>query len=157
MIKNLVIYAPFSIFLGLAACSETRRDPCELLTAEEVKSVDNTVTVSLWAGRDGERKDDEVCVFYTDDGDARAMLFVWYDDEKQPLELVSESTPGAEIIELPGVGLDAAAAYGDNEVKLLAVKSATGVVGLRVRKPVRKNSAEFNAIARLAETALSRK
>jgi hypothetical protein len=75
---------------GLAGCSDMRRDPCQLLTVEDVKSVDNTVAFPIWAGRDGERKDDEVCVFNTADGDPRLMLFVWYDKEKYPEHLVTE-------------------------------------------------------------------
>jgi len=142
----------------LTACSEARRDPCELLTVEDVKSVDDSVAISIWAGRDGERKEDEVCVFHTKDGDPRVMLFVWYDKEKEPEQLVTNGAidTDAIIVEVPGVGSKAIATFNGDELKTFAVKSARGVVGLRVRKPVRRDSADFNDISQLAEKALSR-
>lgn len=157
--KKIVVYLLLNVVvLGLAGCSEARRNPCELLTVEDVESVDNTVSVSIWAGRDGERKKDEVCVFYTDEGDPRLMLFVWYDKDIDPQKLVAAGASGthARIVDLPGVGLKAAASLGDDELKLIAVKSAQGVVGLRVKKPVSESSAEFKEIIQLAEKAAFR-
>ena len=99
------------IALNLLGCSDTRRDPCQLLTVQDVKSLDSTISVSLWAGRDGERKEDEVCAFYTDDGDPRAMLFVWYDQDKEPVELAQEAAAetSGQVIDLSNDGLHAAA------------------------------------------------
>jgi len=155
LIKFVVYVSFFAAIQGLAGCSEVRKNPCELLTVADVESVDNTVSVSIWAGRDGERKKDEVCVFFTDEGDPRVMLFVWYDKDRDPDTLVTEGASGtdAKIVDLPEVGLKAAASLGDDELKLLAVKSAQGVVGLRVRKSVSEESAEFKEIIQLAEKA----
>jgi len=146
------------VILGLAACSEARRDPCQLLTVQDVQSVDNTVSTSIWAGRDGERKVDEVCVFSNNDGFPRVMLFVWYDNDNDPKSLVIKGAAdsSAMIVELPEIGPEAAGSFVDHELGLLAVRSAQGVVGLRVKKPVQKNSAEFIEIVQLAEKALSR-
>lgn len=159
MLTPVCIYGiSFIVFLSLAGCSDTRRDPCQLLTVEDVKSVDSSVSVSSWAGRGGERKDDEVCMFYTDDGDPRVMLFVWYDQEKDPKKLTKKGAgdTGAMVVDLPGIGSKAAASFTDDELKLLSVKSAQGVVGLRVRKSISKDSADFKQIVKLAEHALSR-
>ena len=159
MLSRAIFLVSSIIFiLGLAACTDARKDPCQLLTVADVKSVDNTVADSIWAGRDGERKDDEVCMFHTGDGEPRVMLFVWYDKETDPGMLVSEgaAVSGAEMVELPGIGLKAAATFSDDELKLLAVKSSRGVVGIRVRKSVGKDSADFNEIVQLTEKALSR-
>ena len=152
MILSLVV------ILGLAACTEARKDPCQLLGVEEVRSVDNTVSDSIWAGRDGERKDDEVCMYHTDAGEPRLMLFVWYDKNADPEMLVSEGSLAADArpVELSGIGSKAFAVYSDGELKLLAVKSERGVVGIRVRKPVSEDSDDFREIAQLAEKALSR-
>jgi hypothetical protein len=144
--------------LFLAGCSDARVDPCRLLTVEDVRSVDDSVAVSLWAGRGGERKDNEVCMFYTDAGDPRVMLFVWYDSEKDPKALVAkgQADAGATVVDVAGAGSNAAAAFRNDELKLLAVKSSQGVVGLRIRKPVSRDGADFDEAVRLAETALSR-
>ena len=160
MLKHFAVFVlSFMIILSFAGCSEPRMDPCKLLSVEDVESVDGTVSISLWAGRDGERKDDEVCMFYTDDGDPRVMLFVWYDKEKDPMELVKRGVEdtGVTIVDLPGIGSKATASFKGNELKLLAVKSTQGVVGLRVRNSVRKDSADFQDIVQLAEKALARK
>ena len=146
------------IVLSLPSCSDSRRDPCQLITVQEVKSLDNTVTASLWAGRDGARKDDEVCAFYTDDGDPRAMLFVWYDKEKEPVvlaEMAAAETNG-RVVELSNVGLKAAAYFQGDELEFLAAKSTQGVIGLRTKESVKSDSAEQNQLVLLAEKALSR-
>lgn len=120
--------------------------------------MDSTVSTSIWAGRDGERKDDEVCVFYNNDRFPRVMLFVWYDQDTDPKNVVNKGAAdsGAMIVELPAIGSAAAGSFINNELGLLAVKSGQGVIGLRVKKPVQKNSAEFTEIVQLAEKALSR-
>lgn len=158
MNRSISLITSLVFILGLAACTEARKDPCQLLGVEDVRSVDNTVTDSIWAGRDGERKDDEVCMYHTDEGEPRLMLFVWYDKNADPETLVSEDSLAADArrVELSGIGSQAFAVYSDDELKLLAVKSERGVVGIRVRKPVSNDSDDFRAVARLAEKALSR-
>ena len=159
MSRYIFLVPSLIVFLSLAACSDARKDPCQLLTVADVKSVDNTVADSIWAGRDGEMKDDEVCMFHTGDGEPRVMLFVWYDSESDPWELASKGVAGtgATIVDLSGIGTEAAAAFSDDELKLLAVKSSRGLVGLRVRKTASRDSADFNEIVQLAEEALARK
>lgn len=145
--------------VGLAACFDSRKDPCQLLSVQDMKSLDETITASLWAGRDGERKDDEVCAFYADDGDPRAMLFVWYDQEKQPIELakLAAAATNGHVEELPKIGSYAAAFYQGEELEFLAVKSVQGVVGLRTKNSIKRDSVAFDQLALLAEKALSRK
>ena len=152
---SLVALISYAILPG---CSDNRRDPCELMTAMEVKSVDSSVSYSLWAGRDGEKSEDEVCMYYTSEGDPKVMLFVWYDKEKDPSSLVDrqDADDDSVVVDLPGVGSKAVAAFSDSELKLLAVKSVDGVVGIRVRKPVKRDSLELLEIVQLVETALSR-
>ena len=152
MINLLILTAILSLF----ACSEARKDPCQLLSVSDIQSLDDTVTLAAWAGRGAERQENEVCMYYADDGNPRFMLFVWYDEEKDPRILVEKgaSDNNSEIIDVPGVGSEAAAAFADDELKLLAVKSARGVVGIRARKPIRTGSAGFENVKRLAEKAL---
>jgi hypothetical protein len=159
MPANLTIFICFLfIALGLSGCSDARRDPCQLMTVQDVKSLDDTVTVSLWAGRDGEKKDDEVCGFYTDDGDPRAMLFVWYDTEKDPVVLaeLAAAEMNGQVVEISNVGLSAAAYFQGDELEFLAARTVDGVIGLRTKASVRKGSAEQNQLVSLAEKALSR-
>ena len=146
------------IVLSLTACSDSRRDPCQLMTVQDVKSLDNTVTASLWAGRDGERKDDEVCAFYSDDGDPRAMLFVWYDKDKEPVVLaeMAAAEMNGQVVELSNVGLNAAAYFQGDELEFLAARSAQGVIGLRTKQSVKRDSTEQNQLVLLVEKALSR-
>jgi len=159
MPTNLRIFICFMfIVLSLLGCSDSRRDPCQLITVQDVKSLDYTVTVSLWAGRDGERKDDEVCAFYTEDGDPRAMLFVWYDKEKDPVVLaeMAAAEMNGQVVEVSNVGLKAAAYFQGDELEFLAAKSTQGVIGLRTKESVKKDSTEQNQLVLLAEKALSR-
>jgi len=146
------------IVLCLHGCSDTRRDPCQLLTVQDVKSLDRTVTDSQWAGRDGERKEDEVCAFYTDDGDPRAMLFVWYDKEKDPVVLaeMAAADMNGQVVEVSNVGLKAAAYFQGEELEFLAAKSTQGVIGLRTKESVKRDSTEQDQLVLLAEKALSR-
>jgi hypothetical protein len=160
MLNMPTIYVPLLLaIVSLVGCSDSRRDPCQLLTVSDVKSVDNSVTVSLWAGRDGARKEDEVCAFYTADGDPRVMLFSWYEKQKAPMELAkmaAEESNGL-VVDLPRVGLGAAAFFQGEDLKFLAVKSMQGVIGLRTKKDVKRDSPEFDQLVLLAGRALSRK
>jgi hypothetical protein len=142
----------------LYACSEERSDPCQLLTADEVRSVDGSVVYSSWAGREGAKEDDEVCMYNTVDDEPRVMLFVWYDKTADPRTLVDQSSVGdnTKLVDLEGIGTKAAAVFSGQELKLLAVQSAEGVVGVRVRKVVTRDSAGFVEVVELVERALSR-
>jgi len=146
------------IITGLSGCSETRIDPCKLLSVSDVKEIDDTVSVSLWAGRGGKKKEDEVCMFYTEKGDPRVMLFVWYDKNKMPKDLVTNGAQGMsdEILDLDIPGKEAAATFSHKDLKLLAVKSPNGIIGLRVRKPVERDSDGFDTLLVLSAKALSK-
>jgi len=146
------------IITGLSGCSETRMDPCELLSVSDVKEIDDTVSVSLWAGRGGKTKENEVCMFYTDKGDPRFMLFVWYDKNESPVDLVTKGRKGSssEILNIDIPGKEATASFTDKDVKLLAVKSSNGIIGLRVRKPVKQDSTGFDILLELSDKALSK-
>jgi hypothetical protein len=145
------------IITSLAGCSESRMDPCELLSVSDVKEIDDTVSVSLWAGRGGEKKENEVCMFYTDKGDPRVMLFVWYDKNKTPVDLVTNGTKGSssEIVNLDIPGKEAVASFSEQNLKLLAVKSSNGIIGLRVRKEIEQDAAEFDKLLDLSGKALN--
>lgn len=147
---------PTLSFLLIAGCSETRRDPCTLISPIEMKSLDADVTSAAWAGRDEEKRSDEVCMYYAADGDPRVMLFAWYDTGLDAGELVKRGVADnqAEISDVPGK--DAAVAFADGELKLLTAKSEAGVVGLRVRKPVTRDSEEMGKAMEIAQKALSR-
>jgi hypothetical protein len=154
-VASLLVLIPYIVLSG---CSEDRRDPCALLTVLEVKSVDASVDNSLWTGRNGQKKEDEVCTYYTSEGDPKVMLFMWYDKDTDPDLLVDrhEAEKDSLVVDLPGVGSKAVAVFSDSKLKLLAVRSTDGVVGLRVKKPVTRDSLELLEIVQLAETALSR-
>lgn len=156
--KWLLVAVQFVAILAVSACSESREDPCRLLSVDEVVAIDSTVTTAMWAGRDGAQQDDEVCVYYAADGNPRVMLFVWYGSEKEPEDLVRSggADTSATVLTLAEAGTAAAAAFGDGELKLLAVSSPQGTIGLRVRASVREDSAELDQVVRLARTALNR-
>lgn len=143
------------IVLSVAACSDARTDPCKLLSVNDVKEIDDTVTVSLWAGRGGDKKENEVCMFYNEGGDPRIMLFSWYDKNKSPREIVENGAKGSgEIVDIDIPGKEAVATFSEDELRLFAVKSSNGLVGLRVRKPVENDSADFQKLISLSEKAL---
>jgi hypothetical protein len=146
------------IITSLTGCSEARMDPCELLSVDDVKELDSTVSISLWAGRGGKKKEDEVCMFYTDKGDPRVMLFVWYDKDKTPRDLVTkgEKDLSNEIVDLDIPGKEAVASFSENNLKLLAVKSSNGIIGLRVRNSIKKDSDGFDTLLDLSGKALSK-
>ena len=91
----------------ISACTESRRDPCELLTELEVKAVDPTIENSQWAGKEGGKLEDEVCIYSAANGDPKVMLFVWYDKNKDPGVLFGDQSAGGDFdsVPLPGVGL----------------------------------------------------
>ena len=156
--KHRIAICLLFVTANLLGCSDARRDPCQLLTVQDVETLDNTVSNSLWAGRDGERKDDEVCGFYTSEGEPRAMLFVWYDKENEPMDLatMAAAESNGQVVELSTVGSTAAAYFQGDELEFLAAKSPQGVIGLRTIEPVTRGSAEQDQLFLLAEKALSR-
>jgi hypothetical protein len=138
--------------------SEARRDPCALITVQEMSSLDARVTTAVWAGEHEGGRPDEVRVYHSADGEPRVMLFAWYDVSLDPVELVSEGVGDrqADITSVAGERSGATAAFADGQLKLLAAKSSDGLVGLRVRKPVGRGSQDLDIAVGLAEKALSR-
>jgi hypothetical protein len=141
---------------ALVACDGGRFDPCGLLTVDEARALDDSITTSLWAGQHQDKADNEVCMFYNDNGDARMMLFAWYDDA-EPRELVADGSSANAIIEtFAPAALDAAASFGPDGLQLLAARSGDRVVGFQVRKPVHDGSPSLERVFELAEAALDR-
>jgi hypothetical protein len=63
------------------------------------------------------------------------------------------------IVEVGGVGTSAAAGFGAAEgetLKLFAAQAKGGMVGLRVRDPVKFGDEKFNSVKALAGKALER-
>jgi hypothetical protein len=145
-------------YIAVYGCAESRQDPCELLSAFEVTSIDADVEYSVWAGQEERKRENEVCMYYTTDGDPKVMLFVWYDKSEDPEALVRNQGAEAnlEVVRLPEAESEAVAAFSDSQLKLLAVKTTGGVAGIRIRKPVTKGDPELLEIVQMAETALSR-
>jgi hypothetical protein len=122
--------------------------------------LDSSVMSSLWAGRGEPKTNNEVCLFYDVDGDPRMMLFVWYENEASPPELVAEGSEQAGVIvtelDLSTADFRAAASFADDALALLALQSDKRTIGFRVREPVRRDSAEFEALLQLSQVALAR-
>jgi hypothetical protein len=87
------------------------------------------------------------------------MLFSWYGNKKAPMELAKMAAQESNglVLDLPGVGSGAAAFFQGENLKFLTVKSPKGVIGLRTKKVVKRDSREFDQLVVLAERALSRK
>ena len=140
--------------IGLTACQGSRMDPCEFLSVEAVRSIDASVSSPLWAGRQEPKADYEVCTFYNAGGDPRVMLFVWYDDEASPRDLVADGSDDASVRPITESDIEAYASFDDESLQLLAARSSSRTVGLRVRNTVVDGSEEFRKVIALAETAV---
>jgi hypothetical protein len=152
----LAIASGIVVAAGAAACRDTRMDPCQFLTLADARSVDGTVTNSVWAGRGARKADNEVCTFYTDDGSPRVMLFVWYEnDDIDPKRLVTAGADTrATIVDVSRGDWTASASFDDAGMQLFAARSSDNTIGFRVRKPIRRGSAEFDNLVRLAQAVL---
>jgi hypothetical protein len=86
------------------------------------------------------------------------MLFVWYDQEKDPVELaeMAAAETKGRVVGLTNVGLKSAAYYQGDELEFLAVRSSQGVIGLRTKESVKRDSAQQDQLVLLAEKVLSR-
>lgn len=151
--------APFGVMaaIALTACSEARLDPCDYVSLADASALDSSVALSKWAGEGAEKSDNEVCLFYTAEGDPRLMVFVWYDNNVDTRQLVEAGSQGdSTTVELADGDLRGSASFGDGGLELLAVQSARRTVGLRWRQPVQRNSPEFDDLVRLARIAAQR-
>jgi len=87
------------------------------------------------------------------------MLFVFDDKSSNPLSVVRSGMKGASdrVIEVAGVGDNAAAGFASGEeLRLFAARSKGGMIGVRVRDPVREDDEKFNDVKALAANALRR-
>jgi len=151
--------AALGLCILAAGCSKTtpKSNPCDLLSLGEAQSVDAAIAkTQAFPPQKGE----ELCVFADQGGDARLMLFVWRGKSSPPLDAVRAGMKGSDrIVEVGGVGNSAAAGFSATEgeaLKLFAAQSSNGMVGLRVRDPVKFGDEKFDGVKALAGKALAR-
>ena len=149
------------LLLLVAACSKApaKTNPCGLLTVGDAQSFDGAITEAKWFPRKkGEAN--ELCMYFDGKGEAHLMLFVFDDKSADPLATIQAGMKGGadRFVEVGGVGNKAAAGFGaaDDALKLLAARSSAGVIGIRVRQPVKEDDEKFNDVKALAITALGR-
>lgn len=147
-------------FTSLSGCtkSESKIDPCDLLSVGDVRAVDDTVVESRWFPPEkAETKQNDLCLYYDGKRERRFMLFLWSDDPRDPRAVIESgvTVEGIRIIEISGVGEKAVAAFAE-ELKLLAAKSEKGMIGIRVRKAIKEVDKEFETLKGLVNWALSR-
>jgi len=156
---QMLVFA--GVLISIAACSKapTRANPCDLLTVSEAQSIEGTI---LEAKRFPRKKGEanELCMFFDGNGEAYLMLFVFDDKSADPLTMIQSGTKGGadRFVEVSGVGAAAAAGFSakDDTLKLFAARSQAGMIGIRVRNPVKEDDEKFNDVKTLAITALGR-
>ena len=153
----------FSLFVSVAGCSKpplpVKTNPCDLLSVSEAQSIDGTITATQrFPPKKGET--DELCVYQDAKGEARLMLFVWRDKSANPMKEVKVGMKDArdKIVEVGGIGDRAAAGFSgsDGTLKLLAARTKLGMVGLRVRDPVKEGDEKYNNVKLWTGKALDR-
>lgn len=150
-----------SLLSGLAGCSKVpaRSNPCELVSVSEAQAIDSGIAKSQWFPRKkGEAN--ELCVFLDANGEGRLMLFLFDDKAADPLAAVKSGMKGADdkVVEVSGVGEKAAAGFDADggALKLFAARSRSGMIGIRVREPVKETDESFNDVKSMAAAALRR-
>jgi len=154
------LIAAILLVLG-AACSKApaKTNPCDLLTVGDAQSIEGAITEAKWFPRKkGEAN--ELCMYFDGKGEAHLMLFVFDDRSADPLATIQTGMKGGahRYVEVSGVGEKAAAGFGsgDDALKLFAARSSAGVIGIRVRQPVKEDDEKYNDVKMLAVTALGR-
>lgn len=149
------------LLVFIAACSKTpaRTNPCDLLTVSEAQSIEGAIAEAKWFPRKkGEAN--ELCMYFDANGEAHLMLFVFDDRSAEPLATIKSGMKGGadRFVEVSGVGERAAAGFSskDDALKLFAARSRAGVIGIRVRQPVKEDDEKYNDVKMLAITALGR-
>lgn len=149
------------VLVFVAACSKTpaRKNPCDLLSVDEAQSIESGITQAKWSpGKEGEAK--ELCTYSDSSGEAHLMLFVFHDKSADPFMAIQTGMrDGANrFVQVVGVGEAAAAGFnsGDDTLKVFLARSQAGMIGIRVRFPVREDDDKFNDIERVAAKALGR-
>lgn len=154
------ILVAMSLLVAVSGCSKTpaRVNPCNLVSVGEAQLFDSTIAKAQWFPRKpGEAN--ELCVYLDGSGEGRLMLFVFDDKSSNPLSVVRSGMKGASdrVIEVAGVGDNAAAGFASGEeLRLFADRSKGGMIGVRVREPVREDDEKFNDVKALAANALRR-
>jgi hypothetical protein len=152
------MFIGLGLFVLVSGCSKTpRTNPCKLLSINEVQALDDTVARTEWYPP-GKRDMNELCTYNDGNNERRIMLFFWKDKSLDPLDKIKSAMQGGDtrVVEIEGVGETAAAGFEGDVLKLFAAKSSRGMVGIRVREPVKDGSDRFNTLKNLAGKALSR-
>lgn len=138
-------------------CSKAKLDPCSLLAVSEAQLFDSAISTSkTFPPKDAEKND--LCLYYDASGEPRLMVFVWSDRESDPIQAITSGMSGSDskVVEITGVGDKAAAGFRSGELKLLAARNKKGMIGVRVRDPVRQTDARFEDVKALAAKLLGR-
>lgn len=157
----LGIVVATALLASAAGCSRSpKANPCDLLSLDEAKAIDAGIAKGLsFPPQQGETN--ELCVYQDGAGEPRLMLFVWRGKSSDPVDAVRSGMKSVRdrVTELSGIGDKAAAGFSaadDDTLKLLAAASKTGMVGIRVRDPVKENDEKFSTVKILAARALGR-
>lgn len=140
-----------------SGCSTAKFDPCSLLDVSEAQLFDDTISSSRAFPPKGAEKND-LCLYYNAEGEPRLMVFVWSDSKIDPLETTKSGKGGGEsdAVEITGVGEKAAAGFDSGFLKLLAARNKTGMIGVRVRDPVKQDDERFEDLKTLVSKLLGR-
>jgi hypothetical protein len=97
-------------------------------------------------------------MYYNVSGDPLLMVFVWSDPTIDPLDAIRAGMSDGEtrVVEIAGVGDRAAAGFGSSQLKLLAARTSNGMIGVRVREPIRQTDARFDDVKALVAKLLGR-
>ena len=157
--RTVPTLAAVIVLVFVTACSKTpaRKNPCDLLSVSEAQSIESGITQAKWLpGKKGEAK--ELCTYYDSNGEANLTLFVFHDKLADPLMAIQTGMrDGADrFVQVIGVGEAAAAGFSsrDDTMKMFLARSQAGMIGIRVRFPVREDEEKFNDVKRVAAKAL---
>lgn len=155
---RLLVLCPVLVLASSGAgCSKAKLDPCSLLGVGEVQAFDSTISTSQAFPPKGAEKND-LCLYYNANGDPRLMVFVWTDPAIDPADTIRSgmSDSGSRVIDIAGVGENAAAGFGSSGLKLFAARNKKGMVGVRVRDPLTQSDPKFEDVKALVATLLGR-
>lgn len=143
--------------LTVAGCTSSQLDPCTLLGIGEAQLFDGAISSSRAFPPQGAEKND-LCMYYNVSGDPLLMVFVWSDPTIDPLDAIRAGMSDGEtrVVEIAGVGDRAAAGFGSSQLKLLAARTSNGMIGVRVREPIRQTDARFDDVKALVAKLLGR-
>jgi len=157
---KILVSASMLAFLPGCSKSPARANPCDLLPLAEAQSLDSTIVKTQWLPQKKGAKD-ELCFYEDANGEPRVMLFVWHQKPSDAHSTVRSGMKSAadRIVDVGGVGEQAAAgfSYAEGDVlKLFAAQSKSGMVGIRVRDPVKEGDPKFGDLKAVAAKALAR-